>query len=215
MTWTVVGSLVVAIALVSSSPTRAEPRAYVGVKKCKSCHGKELYGDQVGVWRANNIHANSYVSLASEAGIEAARKAGIRGSPQEAAACLECHVTAYGVPPLQIKYEVHSTNGVGCEVCHGAGADYRKKSIMSIRDEAVAHGLVRQSAEVCARCHNKKSPFHDRKRYRLPDGTHTSFDYDQAVEKIRHPIPEEVRGKVKEIEDEIEAEKKGKKKRRR
>ena len=67
MTWTVVGSLVVAIALVSSSPTRAEPRAYVGVKKCKSCHGKELYGDQVGVWRANNIHANSYVSLASEA----------------------------------------------------------------------------------------------------------------------------------------------------
>jgi hypothetical protein len=216
VTGRIVASLLLALALVSPAPARAEPaHAYVGVKKCKNCHGKELYGDQVGVWRSNSIHANAYASLASEAGIEAARRAGIEGSPQQAGECLKCHVTAYSVPPLLIKYEVPASDGVSCEACHGAGADFRKKSIMSDQDEAVAHGLVRQSAEVCVSCHNEESPFHDPKRYQRADGTSTSFDYDQAIEKIRHPIPEDVRGKIKEIEDELEAEKERKKKRRR
>lgn len=186
---------------------------YVGLEKCKTCHEKELYGDQVSAWHGN-VHAAAYTSLLSAKGIEAARRAGIEGSPQEASECRECHVTAYGVPATSIKYEIDPTNGVACEACHGPGEEYRKKSIMSDPDEAASHGLVPQQEEVCAACHNQRSPFWDPERYTREDGSRTSFDYDQAIRRIQHPIPDEVRGKIMEIEEAEEAEKNKKKKKK-
>ena len=34
------------------------------------------------------------------------------------------------------------------------------------------------------------------------------FDFEQAKEKIRHPIPEDVKGKYLEVEEKLRAEKK-------
>ena len=43
--------------------------------------------------------------------------------------------------------------GVGCEGCHGPGADFQKMSIMKDRDAAVANGLVIPSQATCDGCH--------------------------------------------------------------
>lgn len=185
-----------------------EPQhAYVGIKKCKTCHEKELYGDQVSAWREGK-HSKAYQSLGSTKASEYAQRLGIEGSPQEAGDCLECHVTAQGVDGRFIKYELDREDGVQCESCHGPGADYRKRSIMSNRDEVRANGLVSQSEAVCVTCHNDKSPAWNSKRYTRADGSPSGFDYEQAKEAIAHPIPEERRGKIAELEKELKAKKK-------
>lgn len=186
----------------------AEPQhAYVGIKKCKTCHAAEVYGDQVSAWR-EGVHSKAYESLGSEKALQYARERGIDGSPQEAGDCLECHVTAQGVDARFIKYELDRKDGVQCESCHGPGADYRKRSVMSNSDESIANGLVLQSEEVCVTCHNDRSPDWNPKRYTRADGSHSGFDYEQAKEAIAHPIPEERRGKIAEIEKELKAKKK-------
>jgi hypothetical protein len=177
----------------------AEP-AYVGVKKCGTCHGKDLYGDQVEALK-NGPHARAFESLQTPQALEDARKAGfVAGPPTESAGCLECHVTAHDVPPARIKYQLSRSDGVQCESCHGAGADYRKKTIMSDRDKAIAKGLVADTEQVCVNCHNSRSPHWDPARYTRSDGTKVGFDYEQALLKIAHPIPKENRGKVVELE---------------
>ena len=148
-------------------------------------------------------HAKALESLGTEKALEYARAAGINGSPQEVDECLECHVTAHGVDARFIKYELDANDGVQCESCHGPGADYRKRSVMSDRDESIAKGMLPQSAEVCVTCHNDRRSAWDPQRYTLPGGGHDGFDYDQAVKEIRHPVPDERRGKISEIEKEM------------
>jgi len=190
-----------ALALLLSGGAGAAPpeHSYVGVRKCKSCHGKELYGDQVSVWRAGP-HAKAFESLSSDKAHEYAREAGIAGPPNQAAKCRKCHVTAEGVSDAFRKYALLETDGIQCESCHGPGADYRKKSIMSDADKASAKGLVKQTAEVCTTCHNDESPAWDPRRYALAGGGHAGFDFDQARAKIQHPIPPDNKGHVVEIE---------------
>ena len=182
--------------------------SYVGVRKCKSCHRKDVYGDQVAAWR-KGVHARAYETLASEEAHAVAARSGVVGAPQQAEACLRCHVTAHGVRPEWIKFELKISDGVQCESCHGPGADYRKRDRMSSRKRAMRAGLWESSIEVCERCHNSESPTWDQERYVRADGTRTGFAYEQAVERIAHPIPEENRGRVSEIEEAMkEAEKK-------
>lgn len=188
--------------------TAGEPQhAYVGIKKCKTCHAKELYGDQVSPWREGK-HSKAYESLGSKKALQYARDRGIGGSPQEAGDCLKCHVTGHDVDARLIKFELDREDGIQCESCHGPGADYRKRSTMSDRDEAMRNGMVLQSEEVCVTCHNDESPAWNSKRYTRADGNHSGFDYEQAKEAIAHPIPEERRGKIAEIEKELKAKKK-------
>jgi len=59
-------------------------------------------------------------------------------------------------------------------------------------------------------CHNDDSPAWNPRRYKLADGTHSGFDCDQAVAKIAHPTPPDVRGRVVEIEKERKRAKKAK-----
>jgi hypothetical protein len=185
----------------------ADEFEYVGVKKCRTCHKKELIGNQVAAWKKTG-HAKAFETLASEEALEYAREAGIQGSPQEADECLECHVTAHGVEKSRIKFALHARDGVQCESCHGPGSGYRKKKIMSDRELAVAKGLIEVSEADCVTCHNDKSPAWDPKRYTLPGGGHAGFDYEQAVEKIEHSIPEDVKGRYVELEKKLRAEKK-------
>jgi hypothetical protein len=197
------------VALYATGVTAETEHAYVGVKKCGRCHKKELYGNQVGAWR-EGPHAKAYATLGSDRAAEFARERGIEGSPQKADECVGCHVTAHGVDARLIKYDLDPNDSVQCESCHGAGADYRKRSIMSDSEKSIAKGMIEPSADVCLSCHNDDSPSWDPDQYTLPGGGKAGFDYEQAKAKIVHPTPEDVRGRIAEIEEE---EKKKKKKR--
>ncbi len=172
----------------------AKKNTYVGVDKCGRCHKKDLYGNQVGTWR-NGPHSKTLETLGSEKAAEYAKERGIVGSPQQADECLKCHITAHGVDSQLIKYDLDPADGVQCESCHGPGSNYRKRSIMSDEDKSIAKGLVTQSEEVCTACHNDESPGWDPK---------VGFDYAEAKEKIAHPTPADVRGRISEIEKENE-----------
>jgi hypothetical protein len=186
------GILLIGIAVLLGGPAVADDgkeHGFVGAKKCGTCHKKEAMGNQLAVW-SESKHAKAYETLASEQALEYAKKAGI-SDPQTAEDCLKCHVTAYGVDEARLGRTFDPLAGVQCEACHGAGKDYRKKKIMADREKAEAKGLVPQSEEVCITCHNDESPAWDPERYTLADGTKVGFDYDQAVEEIAHPVPED------------------------
>jgi hypothetical protein len=101
--------------------------------------------------------------------------------PQKAAECLQCHVTGYGEPANHFVTARADSEGVGCESCHGPGSAYWPKLKMSeIRAHKAApekYGLTIPTKEVCAKCHNEKSPA----------GTLVDWPADSA--KIAHPIP--------------------------
>ena len=161
---------------------------FAGNHKCKTCHEKEPIGNQYGVW-LDSTHAKAFGTLATDKAKKWGAEAGV-DDPQADEKCVKCHSTAYGVPDKMVSRKFDRTAGVQCESCHGAGKDYRKKKVMIDRDLAVSKGLVLQNAEVCTACHNDESPAWDPSRYSLPSGGKAGFDYDQAVKKIVHPVPE-------------------------
>ncbi len=173
---------------------------FVGARKCKSCHGKELMGDQNATWGAGP-HAQAFKTLSNEQSLSIAGELGLSGAPSDAPECLVCHLTAYGVPEERIWKPLKREEGVQCESCHGPGRDFRKKKIMADLDKARANGLwdPGNDHEICLRCHNDASPTFDPHRYTLSDGSTRAFDYDQAAERIDHPIPEHVKGRYLEL----------------
>jgi hypothetical protein len=158
----------------------AETPEIVGAPKCKTCH-KAKTGDQWGIWE-KSAHAKAFTSLASDEAKKIAADKGL-GDPQKEAECLACHTTT-GF--LGDKVKVASSNkyeaaeGVGCEVCHGPGSEYKSKKVMEDPEAARAAGLqMHEGAEHCKQCHNEKSP------------TFKGFDFDKYWAKIAHPAPEE------------------------
>lgn len=149
---------------------------YVGASKCKTCHGKVEMGDQYGVW-AKSKHAKAMETLRGTKAKEYGAKKGI-ADPSTAKECVECHTYAYTAPAELKGSKFNAEEGVSCEACHGAGNDYKKKSIMTDVKQAEANGLVKQSSAVCTKCHNDKSP------------AYKGFDYATAVKKIAHPVPD-------------------------
>jgi len=181
--------------------------SYVGAGKCMVCHKKELMGNQLATWKSGP-HYKAYGTLQSESSIAIAKELGLLVAPSKAPECLTCHVTLHSVPPERMAYPVELKNGVECESCHGPGKDYRKKKIMSKVKDARKKGLwdAGKNEGICLACHNSKSPTFDPKRYTLPDGSTVGFAFEEAKEKISHPIPADVRGKYLELEK-IEKEK--------
>ena len=188
-----------ALFLALSCPVAAENFLFVGVKKCKSCHKKDFYGDQISTWR-RGPHAEAFESLASPMALEIAEMANLPAPPQESAECLQCHATKHGIQEDQFKYPLELADGIQCESCHGAGSDYRKKSVMSDREDAISNGMLEISGEVCTSCHNPDSPTWDDERFVHADGSTSGFAYDEALSQIAHPVPSENRGHVLEIE---------------
>lgn len=172
--------LALAAALVVTGVSQADEEpvfSYVGADGCKMCHKSEAKGDQYGKWMASK-HAKAYEVLGTEEAKAVAAEAGVEGNPQEADACLQCHVTAHGVAAELLGKKYAKEQGVGCESCHGPGSDYKKKSVMEDREASVAAGLVIPTEETCKGCHNEKSP------------TFKGFKYDEMAAKIAHPYPE-------------------------
>jgi hypothetical protein len=179
---------------------------FVGVKKCETCHKKELMGDQHAAWLAGP-HARAFETLSAPQSLAIASERGMTTAPSESEECLRCHVSAYGVPAARIANPVMREDGVGCESCHGPGRDYRKKKIMSDREASTAKGLwdVGSHAGVCEACHNPESPTYDPQRYVRADGTTTGFDFEIAKSRVPHPIPEHVKGNYLRLEKEKKA----------
>ena len=150
----------------------------VGAAKCKMCHKKVKVGAQYPKW-AESKHAKAYETLASDEAKKIATEKGL-GDPQKEEACLKCHTTqdflgADVAVSATGKYVI--TEGVGCEACHGAGSDYKKKSVMKDHDAAVAAGMTREKSEAfCVKCHNDESP------------TFKAFDFEKQWAEIDHPI---------------------------
>jgi hypothetical protein len=174
--------------LIPNLATANGQHAFVGYQKCRTCHKKEAIGNQFGVWLESR-HAKAYETLGTEKAKKWGAEAGV-DNPQTDDRCIKCHSTAHGVPDERVSKKFDRTAGVQCESCHGAGKDYKKKKIMMDRDKALEKGLIIPTAELCTGCHNDESPAWDEKAYTLADGSTAGFDFEQAVKKIAHPVPE-------------------------
>jgi hypothetical protein len=169
---------------------------YVGAKGCKTCHKKELIGDQYGAWE-NAKHSKAFEALKSDKAVAIAKEKGIAGPPSEAKECLKCHMTAFGADASAFaKKPLAASDGVQCESCHGPGSLYKKKKTMADHDKSVAAGMWEPNEKTCTGCHNDESP------------SFAGFNYKEAFEKIKHPIPAEVKGKYIEVEKKLKEEKK-------
>ena len=175
-TWT---AIIFAAGLIMATGAMAEEKAehgFIGVKACGMCHKKDATGNQLGKWQ-EGPHAKAYETLGTDAAKAAAAELGLEGDPQTLDECLSCHVTAHGAKAELIGKRFMVEDGVGCESCHGAGADYKSKKVMEDRAAAVAAGMIVPTEETCTACHNEKSP------------TFKGFDYAEYLAKVAHPNP--------------------------
>jgi hypothetical protein len=140
---------------------------YVGAEKCKMCHKGEAKGKVWEIWEAS-AHAKAYKTLVA------------KGDGSETKAeCLTCHTTGMGKSTgfaAGDTTKVHLT-GVGCESCHGPGADYKAMAVMKDSAKAKEAGLITPAEETCKTCHNDKSP------------TFKGFDFAEYSKKIEHRVP--------------------------
>lgn len=174
--------LMVAMFTAIVPPVQASPQ-YVGAEKCKICHNRKDQANQYEIWSRSG-HAKAFATLATDSARVLAATAGIKGDPQKAAECLECHVTGFGLDTSHFAQTFVRENGVQCEACHGPGSDYKAASIMSTtkyasnRDEqhklALGAGLVMPDEKTCVKCHNKRSP------------AFKGFVYKDYYERIKH-----------------------------
>ena len=152
------------VAAASDAPT------YVGAGKCRDCHRTEKQGRQHPIWEAGK-HAQSFNNLKAET---AKNEAGESIPAQESPVCRKCHAPLTGPAP-----EI-AAEGVSCEVCHGAGSQYRKLSVMVDREACAKNGLtIYANPEAikakCLGCH---------------DNAHgIAFDFPKAWEAVKHYRP--------------------------
>ena len=121
----IICALGLAVIALAAINVGAGDHAFVGAEKCKMCH-KVQYGSWL-----ETTHAKS--TDAAKASTD----------PAFEAKCLSCHATNAD----------ENLPGIQCEACHGAGADFKKMSIMKDRDAAVANGLVIPTQATCDSCH--------------------------------------------------------------
>ena len=140
------------------------------------CHNSPAKGAQYTKW-SENKHAHAFATLASEEAKKIATAKGIADA-QKADECLRCHVTGHGQPADKLTDKYNAAQGVTCESCHGAGADYWKMEVMKDQAKSIAGGMVLPKEENCKTCHNADSP------------SFKGFDYAAASAKIAHPNPQ-------------------------
>lgn len=165
--------LLAIITIIFVSTLFSQEFTYVGAVKCKMCHKSEKQGQQFPLWEAMK-HSKSFAALASDKAKEVAQEAGV-DNPAESPNCLKCHA------PLSEKAPELKEEGVGCEVCHSPGSAYKKMSVMKDRAEAVKNGLQDYGSpdaikKQCLTCHE--------------NAHETTFDFEAAWEKVKHPRPE-------------------------
>jgi len=169
---------VVAGVLTSAGSLGAQDKAgntYLGVKSCAGlCHKSEKQGNQLGIWEKTG-HAQAYTTLTTAKANDIAKAKGLATPAAESPECLQCHT-------LRGDVKVDAKDGVQCEICHGAGSEYKSVSVMKDKAKAIAAGMTeyKNTAAIekqCRSCHNEKSP------------TFKEFNFEERWAKIRHTVP--------------------------
>ncbi|MEQ1801617.1 MAG: multiheme c-type cytochrome [Gammaproteobacteria bacterium] len=115
---------------VAAFATETPGARHEGVATCASttCHGaaRPLGGTPVlqneyVTWSAFDPHASAFRTLRDERSTAIARRLGM-GPADQAPACLACH--AETVPAGQRGPRFQQDDGIGCEACHGAAANW-------------------------------------------------------------------------------------------
>lgn len=180
--------LVVSImALLTGGQVLAQDAKFVGATKCKACHNSKKKGAQFKAWQAGP-HSKTFATLGTPKAKEVAVKAGVKGDPQKADECLQCHVTTHGVDAKLLAASVKPEEGIQCESCHGPGDKYRKASVMNAKKYKTdpegsltlwkEKGLIIPDEKTCIKCHNEKSP------------SFKKFVYAERLKIIAHPNPQ-------------------------
>jgi hypothetical protein len=141
---------------------------YVGADKCKICHKGEAKGNIWEIWE-KGPHAKAYQALVDK-----------KDGSEKNAKCLPCHTTGMGKATGYVLGDTTAHNkamaNIGCEACHGPGADYKAMNIMKDKAKAVENGLMVSDEKACKTCHNESSP------------TFKGFDFATYWKKIEHPV---------------------------
>jgi hypothetical protein len=179
---------IVVFGALAALPAFAEAAAhdYVGTSKCKMCHKGESKGMVWENWLETK-HAKAMETLDAEKGEDK--------NPE----CLKCHTVGFGTA-TGYNPETPDENfaSVGCEACHGAGADYKAMKVMKDREQAVAAGMIIPTEETCTGCHNEASPTFKGFNYEeaLATGTHNKAAVEEAPAEIpAEPEAEGEKGK--------------------
>lgn len=152
----------------SSTPaTAALPNdpAHLGVASCSgsTCHGRSqpdgaiVRQDEIMRWQEpsspTGAHSRAFAILSEPRSQIIARRLGL-GSATTAPMCLGCHSDA--APAKGPRFQ--TSDGVGCEACHGGSANWIEPHKTGNRSASLANGLVDLSnpskrAAVCLDCH--------------------------------------------------------------
>ncbi|NUO18506.1 cytochrome C554 [bacterium] len=164
----IIGFALSTVTVFAEDEAPAGDPTYIGSGKCKMCHKGEKNGNIWETWLETK-HAKAMESLIAK---------GEQNNPE----CLACHTTGYGTPSGfgadTTMHNAEALGGVGCESCHGPGSNYKSKKVMENREAALAAGMIIPTEATCKTCHNEKSP------------TFKGFNYEEALAKIIHHIPE-------------------------
>jgi hypothetical protein len=148
----------------AAAPARVETLSYTGTAACGGCHTAAFE-----FWK-KTAHGRALTTL---------EKKGRERDP----ACVGCHVTGYLRPggTADIRLAATRLRDVGCEACHGPGADHRDAVMMTSPDapararEARPGSFQREvPALVCLGCHT-------------PDQTGGDFEYGEYLKAILGP----------------------------
>ncbi|TRD11954.1 hypothetical protein FGU71_08855 [Erythrobacter insulae] len=142
---------------------------YEGVASCagSTCHGRAegngtvVRQDEIATWQEpsspGGAHSRAYAVLAGKRGQQIASTLGL-GKATQAPACLGCHATY--VPSAQRGDRFLTSDGVGCESCHGPSGEWLAAHYARPATHAsnVAKGLTplenpQARANVCLDCH--------------------------------------------------------------
>ena len=142
---------------------------YTGVASCagSTCHGRAegngevVRQDEIATWQepssSTGAHSRALAVLGSLRGRQIAATLGL-GEPASEPACLGCHATF--VPAVEQGPRFQTSDGVGCETCHGAAGGWiaTHYTTLGTHPANVAAGLTplenpQVRAGVCLDCH--------------------------------------------------------------
>lgn len=158
--------------------TEKKPHGFVGASTCGMCHKSEKAGKQLDIWSSSK-HAGAYKVLQTKEADAIAVEKGFTTPAVKTDACLKCHAVGYNVDATLLGAKFKVEDGVQCESCHGAGADYKDMKVMKSKDDAISKGLIVHAdvEKFCVTCHNTESP------------TYKEFKFEDMWSKINHSIP--------------------------
>lgn len=157
--------------------------SFVGAETCGMCHKTEKQGEQIHIWQSS-AHSKAYETLKTAEADSIAKAKGLSTNAVLSEACLKCHVSGYNINASLKSAKFKMEDGVQCETCHGAGADYKSLKVMKDLKVAEKNGLVvfktdEERVALCKECHNSESPTFDSAK----------SDFSEMWAKIKHDIP--------------------------